>query len=99
MNNLNDLNNYLFAALERLNNSNLKGQELEEEINRAQAVGGVAGQIINNYALQLKAESMRANIPAISHQPKDGALIVPVEDLDKPRVIRDKNFYKSVKNA
>lgn len=98
MKNLNDLNDYLFTALDRINNADLKGEKLETEIKRAQAVGAVANQIIGSYALQLKADSMRANVPAIEHK-KPAELIVPVEDLDKPRVVRDKNFYKSVKNA
>lgn len=93
MSDLNDLNNYLFTALERLNSADLKGEKLETEIKRAQAVGNVANQIIGTYALQLKAESMRSGL--ISDRTKNGgALIVPVEDLDKPKAIRDANYYK-----
>lgn len=93
MKNLNDLNEYLFTALDRLNNAELKGEKLETEIKRAQAVGNVANQIIGSYALQIKAESMRNGIP-LEHKPNNGALIVPVEDLNKPREIRDANYYK-----
>ena len=46
MKSLNDLNEYLFTALDRLNNAELKGEKLETEIKRAQAVGNVANQII-----------------------------------------------------
>ena len=93
MKSLNDLNEYLFTALDRLNNAELKGEKLETEIKRAQAVGNVANQIIGSYALQIKAESMRNGI-ALDHKPNNVSLIVPVEDLDKPRVIRDANYYK-----
>jgi hypothetical protein len=93
MKNLNDLNEYLFTALERLNNSELKGKKLETEIKRAQSVGNVANQIIGSYALQIKAESMRNGTPALPKSNR-GEIIIPIEDLNKPREIRDANYYK-----
>lgn len=55
-NTLGDLNNYLFAQLERLSDKNLKGEELKEEINRAKTISDVATQIINNGSLVLEAK-------------------------------------------
>ncbi len=52
---LTDLNDHLFAQLERLNDEDLKGDALIEEIHRAKAVTGVASQIIANGTLVLKA--------------------------------------------
>ena len=46
-NKLSDLNNHLFEQLERLNNDELKGEELTAEIERAKAMSGIATQIIN----------------------------------------------------
>ena len=54
-NTLADLNNHLFMQLERLNDEDLKGEKLQEEINRAKAISQVATQIINNGALVLDA--------------------------------------------
>lgn len=56
-NNLTDLNNSLFKQLERLNNNDLSGDELNAEITRSQAICGVSTQIINNAALALKAHT------------------------------------------
>lgn len=58
-NKLSDLNNHLFAQLERLSDEDVKGEELEQEIKRAEAVCGVASQIIENGSLALKAEKMK----------------------------------------
>jgi len=56
-NTLGDLNNHLFAQLERLGEEELKGDKLNEEINRAKAISDVAGQIISNASLVLKAKA------------------------------------------
>lgn len=60
-NKLSDLNNHLFAQLERLNDESLQGEELQSEIKRSHAVTGVARQIIGNANVMLKAEQLRAD--------------------------------------
>ena len=56
-NTLVDLNNHLFAQLERLGDEDIKGENLQEEINRAKAVSDIATQIISNGSLVLKAQT------------------------------------------
>lgn len=54
-NTLGDLNNHLFAQLEKLNDDDLNGEELESEIKRSEAMAKIADQIIKNGELQFKA--------------------------------------------
>lgn len=54
-NTLKDLNNHLFAQLERLSDEDIKGEALQEEIHRAKSVSSIASQIINNGNLVLRA--------------------------------------------
>jgi len=55
-NTLEDLNNHLFAQLERLGDEELTGEQLIEEINRAKVLTNVAAQIINNGSLALRVK-------------------------------------------
>ena len=55
---LGDLNNHLFAQLERLTDDEIKGEELREELMRADAVSKIAQQIIANGSLVLKAQKV-----------------------------------------
>ncbi|TSI19907.1 hypothetical protein FOT98_08930 [Bacillus sp. HY001] len=60
-NTLGDLNNHLFAQLERLSDEEVVGEQLVEEINRAKTVAYIATQIIANGALVLKANTTYDN--------------------------------------
>lgn len=55
-NTLGDLNNHLFAQLERLSDEDVKGDELKQEINRSKAIMGVAKNIIDNGSLVLESQ-------------------------------------------
>ncbi len=72
-NTLGDLNNHLFAQLERLSDEDIKGEELVEEIERARAVTSIANQIISNGTLVLKAQKFHTDYKS--------------KDLQKPRML------------
>lgn len=55
-NTLGDLNNHLFAQLERLGEEDLKGDALKEEMERAKSIGYIAKQIIDNASVVLDAQ-------------------------------------------
>ena len=56
-NRLTDLNDHLFAQMERLSDESIKGDALKEELSRAaKAVSSVAKDIIANGALVLGAQ-------------------------------------------
>ncbi len=61
-NTLGDLNNHLFAQLERLGEEELQGEKLQEEINRSRAITDVAKQIIDNGSLVLSALKIKEQI-------------------------------------
>jgi hypothetical protein len=60
-NKLTDLNDHLFAQLERLSEEGLTAEQIEQEVMRTDAIVGVAEQIVRNADLQLKAVQIIAN--------------------------------------
>jgi hypothetical protein len=54
-NRLSDLNDHLFAQLERLSDEDLTAEQIETEAKRGEAMVAVADQIIRNAALQIQA--------------------------------------------
>ena len=57
-NKLIDLNNHLFAQLERLNDEEITGEKLTEEIERARAMTGVSKQILEIGSLSIRAAEL-----------------------------------------
>ena len=53
---LTDLNDHLFAQLERLSDEDIKGDKLNEEIERSKSVSLIARNIIDSARLALDAQ-------------------------------------------
>lgn len=60
-NTLGDLNNHLFAQLERLSDEDIKGEALAEEIERAKAVTSIANITLENLQLITKKQLATLN--------------------------------------
>ena len=60
-NRLSDLNNHLFAQLERLSEEGLTAEQIDQESKRADAIVAVAEHIVRNADLQLKAATIIEN--------------------------------------
>jgi hypothetical protein len=59
-NKLSDLNNHLFAQLERLSQEDLTPEQIKVEIERGEAVAAIADQIVRSSALQITAARLVA---------------------------------------
>lgn len=59
-NKLSDLNDHLFAQIERLGDEDLSEDQIEKEAKRADAIVSVADQIIRNADLQFKSAALLA---------------------------------------
>jgi hypothetical protein len=57
-NKLSDLNNHLFAQLERLGDEEMTPAQIESEVQRSAAVVEVAEQVVKNADIQLKAAKL-----------------------------------------
>lgn len=62
--NINDLNEYLFDALDRVTNDDLSPEDLDRELRRADAIVSVAETVIHNGELILKAMNYAAEYNA-----------------------------------
>ena len=60
-NKLSDLNDHLFAALERLNDEDLTSEKIESEAKRAEAIIGISNQIISSAKITIDALKLVAN--------------------------------------
>ena len=66
-NKMTDLHNHLFEQLERLNDDEVvEGENLDREIRRAQAMCGVAVQIIANGRQVIEAMKTAERIPGMT---------------------------------
>jgi hypothetical protein len=69
-NTLSDLNDHLFAQLERLGNESMTNEQLAVELERARSITNVAHQIVNNGRLVLDAQVKMSEIMDVREMPK-----------------------------
>lgn len=81
-NNLGRLNDILFEQLDRMNNTDLKGQELQDEIDRADAIIDIGRTIIQNGDLALKA-ALKKSEGFYVDQGKDAPKMLEAGDPDE----------------
>lgn len=67
-----DLDNHLFAELERLGDESLTDEQLENEIRRAKAISAVAQQINTSRANSLKATEFLDKAEAVHPKLPEG---------------------------
>lgn len=60
-NRLSDLNNHLFAQLERLGEEGLTAERIDQEAKRADAIVALSDQLVNTARLQLQAVKIIAD--------------------------------------
>lgn len=73
-NSIQDLNDHLFAQMERLSNKDMSIEQIDQEVKRAGALVAVADQITGNAELQLKAAKLFADhgSKVLGHLPQIG---------------------------
>ncbi|AZZ92784.1 hypothetical protein EUZ85_19470 [Hahella sp. KA22] len=69
-NKLSDLNDHLFAQIERLSDESIDDATLEKELKRTGAITSVAKEIVANARLVLDAEIKLSDMPLTSSKPK-----------------------------
>lgn len=83
-NRLSDLNDHLFAQLERLANEELTAEQVGTEVDRADAIVKVADKIVDNARLTLQACELVAKHGDrfLKHLPMIGETTTPTPVLD-----------------
>ena len=82
-NKLTDLNNILFEQIERLNDDDLHGDALKQQIKRSRAIESVAGMIIANANTVLKAEKLKMEYAMDDRDPRQVPEMLRIEGRKK----------------
>jgi hypothetical protein len=77
-NKINDLRDHLFAALERIDNDDLTTEQIDAEINKAQAIAQIGSVII---------QSAKVEIDFLKAMGKSGTETELFKDIDQPKQI------------
>ncbi len=70
-NKFSDLNDHLFAQMERLGDEGLKGDALKDEIARSKAVIGVSNQIVESGKVVLEAKALQLEYGITTENPQE----------------------------
>lgn len=73
-NTINDLNNILFEQIERLNDDKLHGEELKEQLRKANEINGIAKTLVESANISIKYMQHCANY-GITKEEKAPALL------------------------
>ena len=84
-NTLIDLQNHLFEMIETLNNADLKGEDLKQEIERSLALNELAKTAVTNGALMVKAADTLYGLPVSNELP-----LIPPSRGDTPIILTKK---------
>ncbi|VUD48613.1 hypothetical protein TDB9533_01268 [Thalassocella blandensis] len=81
-NKLTDLNDHLFAQLERLGDETLGDEKLKTEIERSKAITSIAKNVVENAALMLDAAKLKAEYQGLSEGDLPGMLYRSTKPLE-----------------
>jgi len=81
-NTLVDLQNHLFMLIETLNDQDLKGENLDQEIKRSLAVNELCKTAVTNGALMVKAADSLYGLPVSDDLP-----LIPASPSEKPAIL------------
>ncbi len=84
-NKISDLNDHLFAELERLGDEEMTAEMMSQEVNRAKAISDVAARIIDSAKLSLEATKLQVEYGGAGRT-----------KIALPEVLEDKNAKRNV---
>lgn len=88
-NKLTDLNDHLFAQLERLSDEAMTPEQIECEAKRGKAIVAVADQIVKNASLQVQVAKLISDKGAI--RPHLPSVLGELVEAPRPKLIEAKN--------
>lgn len=83
-NTLLDLNNHLFAQMERLSDESMSAKDLNMEIERSKAITQVSKSIVSNASLQLQAIKLKAEHHGLGKSDLPSEIVGP-RNLPEPK--------------
>ena len=82
---LTDLQNHIFEMIEKLNDDNLKGEKLEQEIKRSMAINELARTAVANGALMARCADTLYGLPVSDKLP-----LIPPSPAEEPALVDGK---------